>query len=50
MKPKKCPYWKKCKLYDKTNKICNEEEGFYGSKWAGCVRKLSEIENKNKEK
>jgi len=36
----KCPYWKKCKLYRKGNKVCNEEGGFYGANYAGCVRRL----------
>ena len=41
---KKCPYWKKCKLYDKNNKICNEEEGFYGGTYPGCHKKMMEEE------
>ncbi len=40
MKPKKCPYWKKCKLYNPDNKTCNEDEGFYGSRYPGCVRNI----------
>ena len=43
MKPKKCPYWKKCPLYRKDNKICNEEEGFYGSTYPGCYRKMEKL-------
>lgn len=37
----KCPHYRKCKLYAKDNKICNEEGGFYGSKEAGCSRELT---------
>ena len=44
MKPKKCRYWKKCKLYDPTNKTCNEDEGFYGSGYPGCYRRMMEEE------
>ena len=44
MKPKKCPYWKKCKLYNKEHKPCNEDEGFYGSRYPGCYREMSRIE------
>ena len=43
MKNKKCPYWKKCKLYKEENKICTEEEGFYGSKFPGCHRDMMEL-------
>jgi len=34
----KCPYWKKCKLYNKKSFVCNLDEGYYGSGPAGCYR------------
>ncbi len=50
-KPKHCSFWKTCKLYNKEHKLCNEDEGFYGSRYAGCWKKMDkEEENKNKKK
>ena len=46
MKPKHCPHYKKCPLYDQTSKTCNEEEGFYGARYPGCYRKMEENEIK----
>lgn len=42
----KCPYWKVCKLYDKKSKTCNEDGGFYGSKYPGCYRIMEEESGK----
>ena len=39
----KCHHWKKCPIYQKGNKVCNEEGGFYGSNEAGCSKKLNKI-------
>ncbi len=47
MKPKKCPYWKKCKLYNPNHRTCNEDEGFYGSRYPGCYREMSRMEESN---
>ena len=44
MKKEKCPYYKKCKLYNSKNKICNEEGGFYSGSYPGCHRKMMEKE------
>ncbi len=33
----KCKYYKKCKLYSKDSKTCNETGGiYYGDRFAGC--------------
>ena len=29
----RCPYWKKCKAYSKKGYICNQGEGYYGTKF-----------------
>ena len=44
-KSKHCRFWKKCKLYNPKIKSCNEDEGFYGSKYAGCYRKNEKQED-----
>lgn len=49
-KLKHCRFWKVCKLYNKEHKPCNEDEGFYGSNYAGCYNNLVKIEEENKKK
>ncbi len=49
-KSKHCRFWQICKLYNKEHSPCNEDEGFYGSRFAGCYRNLSEIERNRKKK
>ncbi len=49
-KPKHCRFWKVCKLYNKEHKPCNEDEGFYGSNYAGCWKTMDEKERKNRKK
>ena len=49
-KSKHCRFWKTCKLYDKKHTPCNEDEGFYGSHFAGCYKNLNEIERNRKKK
>ncbi len=38
MRGKKCKYWKECNLYSIKSKVCNEQGGWYGNKYAGCYR------------
>ncbi len=38
MRGKKCKYWKECNLYSIHSKVCNEQGGWYGNKYAGCYR------------
>jgi len=36
----KCEYVNECPLYDKDSLVCNEEAGFYGSRYAGCYNQI----------
>jgi hypothetical protein len=44
----KCPHWKYCMLYDEGSKVCNEEGGFNGSRYAGCSRRLNDKPKRKK--
>ena len=48
MRFKKCKYWKECDLYSIHSKVCNEQGGFYGAKFAGCYREREKLKHKRK--